>query len=48
MTNVEFMRNYETTEPHGIVGQALSLVLTPEEPGYTGTTIELMEKYGLD
>ena len=45
MQNTEYLKNYETTEPHGIVGQALSLVLSPEEPGYTGTTIELMEKY---
>lgn len=43
MRDIEYVKNYETTEPHGIVGQALSLVLTPEEPGYTGTTIELME-----
>ncbi len=29
-----------TLEPHGMLGTALSVVLSPEEPGYAGTTIE--------
>lgn len=34
-----------TTEPHGMFGTALSLVLTPEVPGYPGSTVELMETW---
>ncbi|MFA5366239.1 MAG: hypothetical protein WC325_13745 [Candidatus Bathyarchaeia archaeon] len=29
--------------PHGIIGEALTLVLSPEIPGYSGTTVELSE-----
>jgi len=29
--------------PHGIIGEALTLVLSPEVPGYEGTTVELAE-----
>lgn len=38
-----FIKTDPTREPHGLVGQALSLVLAPEEPGFPDTTIELME-----
>jgi len=44
MINEEFIRNFEY-EPHQILGRAVSLVLSPEQPGVQGTTIELMEKY---
>jgi len=37
-----FIKNLEKV-PRGIMGSALSLVLSPEEPGIEGTTIELME-----
>ena len=40
-----FIKTDPTHEPHGILGKALSLVLSPEEPGYPDTTIELMEFY---
>lgn len=39
-----FIKDFKT-EPRGIVGTALSLVLSPEEPGYPGSTVELMEMY---
>jgi len=45
MSNEHFIKTDPTSEPHGIIGQALSLVLSPEEPGYTDTSIELMETY---
>jgi len=45
MHDVHFLETNSETHPHGIAGTALSLVLSPEEPGYSGTTIELMEKY---
>jgi hypothetical protein len=40
----------EPTQPFGILGQALSLVEAPQEPGVAGTTIEVMEtvQTGLD
>ena len=31
------------SQPHGIIGNALSLVLSPEIPGYGGTSVELAE-----
>jgi hypothetical protein len=43
MHGEHFIRTNPTSEPHGIVGQALSLVVSPEVPGVEGTTIELME-----
>lgn len=43
MSEEHFIKTDPTSEPHGIIGQALSLVLAPEEPGVAGTTIELME-----
>jgi len=45
MANEHFIKTDPTSEPHGILGQALSLVLSPEEPGYPDTTTELMETY---
>jgi len=45
MHNEHFIKTDPTTEPHGILGQALSLVLSPEEPGYGGSSIELLEMY---
>ena len=45
MHEEHFIKTDPTLEPHGIIGQALSLVLSPEEPGYSGTTIDLMEMY---
>lgn len=45
MANEHFIKTDPTSEPHGILGQALSLVLSPEEPGYSDTTTELMETY---
>jgi len=29
--------------PHGIIGEAITLVLSPEVPGYDGTTVDLAE-----
>jgi hypothetical protein len=29
--------------PHGIIGEAITLVLSPEVPGYSGTTVNLAE-----
>jgi len=46
MWTKHFVRADATKEPHGIVGQALSLVLAPEEPGYPDSTIELAETVG--
>jgi hypothetical protein len=43
MHGEHFIKTNLTSEPHGIVGQALSLVVAPEVPGVEGTTIELME-----
>jgi len=43
MHNVEFIKTDPTKEPHGIIGTALSLVLSPEEPGYSGTTVQVLE-----
>jgi len=43
MHGEHFIKTNPTSEPHGIVGQALSLVISPEVPGVSGTTIELME-----
>lgn len=45
MAGEHFIKTDPTSEPHGIIGQALSLVLSPEQPGYTGTSIQLMELY---
>jgi len=45
MHGEHFIKTNPTTEPHGILGQALSLVLSPEEPGYSGSSIELLEMY---
>jgi len=45
MATEHFIKTDPTSEPHGILGQALSLVLSPEEPGYSDTTTELMETY---
>jgi len=45
MNKVHFIKTDPTSHPHGIVGKALSLVLSPEEPGITGTTVELMETW---
>ena len=45
MSTEHFIKTDPTKEPHGLVGTALSLVLAPEEPGYTGSSIELMEAY---
>jgi len=45
MHDEHFIKTDPTLEPHGIIGQALSLVLSPEEPGYSGTSIDLMEMY---
>ena len=42
MAEVEFMRNMNS-QPHGIIGNGLSLVLSPEIPGYGGTSVELAE-----
>lgn len=45
MHEVHFIKTDPTTEPHGMLGKALSLVLGKEEPGYSDSTIELMEMY---
>jgi len=42
MEDEHFIKN-SNIQPRGIVGRALSLVLSPEEPGVTDTTIELLE-----
>jgi len=42
MVNEHFIRNFNY-EPRGIVGRALSLVISPEEPGIINTSIELAE-----
>lgn len=42
MINEEFVKELPK-EPHGIVGRALTIVMSPEEPGCDGTTIELLE-----
>jgi hypothetical protein len=42
MMEEEFVHDLPT-EPHGIQGSAISLVLSPEIPGYEGTTYELAE-----
>ena len=42
VTEEEFMKDMPT-QPHGILGTAISLVLSPEIPGYDGTTYELAE-----
>lgn len=42
MVNEHFIHNFNY-EPRGIVGRALSLVISPEEPGIIDTTIELAE-----
>jgi len=44
MVNEEFIRNFNY-EPHQMLGRAVSLVLSPEEPGVSGNPIELMETY---
>ena len=44
MVNEEFIKNFNY-EPHQMLGRAVSVVLSPEEPGVQGTTIDLMEKY---
>jgi len=46
MWTKHFVKTDATKEPHGIVGQALSLVLAPEEPGYPDSTVELAETVG--
>ena len=43
MHNEHFIKTDPMSEPHGLIGTALSLVLSPEEPGYEGSSIELME-----
>jgi hypothetical protein len=43
MHDEHFIKINPKSEPHGIVGEALSLVLSPEIPGYGGTTIDLAE-----
>ena len=44
MTNVEFVRNnFYSCNPHGLIGEAISLVLSPEIPGFEGSTVELAE-----
>ena len=46
MNDEHFVKIDEATyEPHGIIGQALSIVLSPEEAGYPDTSIELLETY---
>ena len=45
MRDEHYMLTDATKEVHGLIGTALSLVLSPEEPGYSDTSIELMEKY---
>ena len=47
MTNEEFIKDLPT-EPHGIQGTAISLVLSPEVPGFDGTTYEIAEKLKRD
>lgn len=42
MIHEEFVKELPK-EPHGIRGRALTVVLSPEEPGCEGTTIELLE-----
>ena len=43
MKDVHLIETNPTLQPHGIHYTALSLVLTPEVPGVSGTTVELME-----
>lgn len=45
MHTEHFVKTNPQLEPHGLVGTALSLVLSPEEPGVAGTTIDIMEMY---
>ena len=48
MKQQHFIRTNPTREPHGIVGKAISLVLSPEECGSPDTSIELMETHGVN
>jgi len=43
MNKEHYIKINPKSEPHGIVGEALSLVLSPEIPGYDGTSIDLAE-----
>lgn len=44
VTREEYLKDIPK-EPHGMIGRELSLVLSPETPGYGDTSIELMEMY---
>jgi len=46
MRDKHFIKTNSNTVVHGLNGQALSLVLSPEVPGVPDTTIELMETQG--
>jgi hypothetical protein len=43
MWNEHFIKPEYSSAPHGIIGNGLALVLSPEEPGYVGTSVELAE-----
>lgn len=45
MENEHFIKNFDY-EPRGMLGKALSIVLSPEEPGVPDTTLELAETAG--
>ena len=45
MHEAHFINTDPTKEVHGMFGTALSLVLSPEEPGFVGSTVDLMEMY---
>ena len=40
----EHFKSVSLDEPHGLKGQALSIVLSPEEAGVNGNTLEIAEK----
>ena len=44
MNHEHFIKNFNY-EPRGMIGRALSIVISPEIPGVPNTTINLMEKY---
>jgi len=43
MHHEHFIRTNPKSQPHGILGTGLAIVLSPEVPGYSGTSIELAE-----
>lgn len=43
MNREHFIKTDPASTPHGIIGNGLAIVLSPEIPGYSGTSVELAE-----